>query len=301
LVAEAVVVAIGDENNKRLVADVVPRHDEEPEKNMDEGQSKYRWYEQWFTNTGIQVQLFTILTWIVSTPYHLAHLAVTLRSHLTKRLPEYMVPSAFVRMDAFPLNANGKLDRRALPDPGDDAFARETYEEPQGEIEQALASIWSDLLNVDHVSRHDSFFALGGHSLLAVRMMNRINALGVNLPLAILFNSPSLSAFAQEWGRNLEKGSASLPAIDRTSRDDLLPLSFAQQRLWFLSQLDGVSDTYHIPLSVRLRGPLDQSALQGAFDGLFDRHEALRSVFVNVDGQPHVRILPAEGMTLTTH
>jgi hypothetical protein len=202
-------------------------------------------------------------------------------------------------MDAFPLNANGKLDQRALPDPGDEAFARETYEEPQGEIEQALASIWSELLNVERVSRLDSFFAIGGHSLLAVRMMNRINALGINLPLSTLFNSPSLSAFAQECERNLEKGSVSLPVIDRISRSDLLPLSFAQQRLWFLSQFDGVDDAYHVPLSIRLRGPLVRNALQAAFDGLFARHEALRSVFVNIDGHPHVRILPAEGMALT--
>jgi hypothetical protein len=204
-------------------------------------------------------------------------------------------------MDALPLNANGKLDQRALPKPGDEAFAREAYEEPQGEVEHALASIWSELLNVDQVSRNDSFFALGGHSLLAVRMMNRISALGFNLPLSTLFNSPSLSAFAQECEKNLEQGFVSLPASGRTSRGDLLPLSFAQQRLWFLSQLDGVSDTYHVPMSIRLRGTLVRSALQVAFDGLFTRHEALRSVFVNVDGHPHVRILPAEGMALTRH
>ncbi|KAG0200917.1 hypothetical protein BGX31_003961, partial [Mortierella sp. GBA43] len=209
-VVEAVVIAMGDANNKRLVAYVVTQRDEQPEKDMDEGQT---------------------------------NLAMILRSHLVQRLPEYMVPSAFVRMEALPLNANGKLDQRALPKPGDESFAREAYEEPQGEVEQALASIWSELLNVDQVSRNDSFFALGGHSLLAVRMMNRINALGINLPLSTLFNSPSLSAFAQECETNLEQGSISLPAIDRTSRDDLLPLSFAQQRLWFLSQLDGVSDT----------------------------------------------------------
>jgi hypothetical protein len=207
-----------------------------------------------------------------------------------------MVPSAFVRMDAFPLNANGKLDLRALPAPGDEAFAREAYEEPQGEVEQALASIWSELLNVERVSRHDSFFTLGGHSLLAVRMMNRVVTLGVNLPLAILFNSPSLVAFAKECERNLEQEPISLPAIGRIPRGDLLPLSFAQQRLWFLSQFDGVRDTYHIPLAIRLRGSLDREALQGAFDGLIARHEALRSIFVSVDGQPHVRILPAEGM-----
>ncbi|KAF9995230.1 hypothetical protein BGZ65_009161, partial [Modicella reniformis] len=226
-------------------------------------------------------------------------LAVALRSHLVQCLPEYMVPSAFVRMDAFPLNANGKLDRRALPAPDGGALAREAYEEPQGEIEQALASIWSELLNLDRLSRYDNFFTLGGHSLLAVRMMNRVIALGVNLPLGILFNAPRLVDFAQECEKNLEQESISLPDIDRIPRDDLMPLSFAQQRLWFLSQFDGVNHAYHIPLAIRLRGSLSQNALQGAFDGLSDRHESLRSVFVNVDGQPHVRILPAEGMVVS--
>ncbi|KAG0006017.1 hypothetical protein BGZ65_009586, partial [Modicella reniformis] len=260
-VAEAVVVAIGHESNKRLVAYVVTQRDEQPEDNMN----------------GDYTQL-----------------AMTLRSHLVQCLPEYMVPSAFVHMDAFPLNANGKLDRRALPEPGAEAFAREAYEKPQGEIEQALASLWSELLNVECVSRRDSFFALGGHSLLAVRMTNRINALGINLSLAILFNSPSLVAFAKECKKALEQESISLPAIDHIPRGDLLPLSFAQQRLWFLSQFDGVSDTYHIPLAIRLRGRLVLNALRGAFDSLIARHEALRSVFVSVDGQPHVQILPAE-------
>jgi hypothetical protein len=209
-----------------------------------------------------------------------------------------MIPAAFVRMEAFPLNANGKLNRRALPYPGDDAFAREAYEEPQGEIEEALASIWSELLNVERVSRYDSFFALGGHSLLAVRMMNRINALGVNLPLTVLFNTPNLAAFAQECKKSLEKGPDALPAIEYIPRGDLLPTSFAQQRLWFLAQFEGISDIYHMPLGLRLHGKLDQKALQGALDGLIARHEALRSVFVSIDGQPHARILPDKGMAL---
>ncbi|KAG0204335.1 hypothetical protein BGX31_003183, partial [Mortierella sp. GBA43] len=230
--------------------------------------------------------------------YDGAQLAVTLRSYLMRCLPEYMIPAAFVRMDAFPLNANGKLDRRALPYPGDEAFAREAYEEPQGEIEEALASIWSELLNVERVSRYDSFFALGGHSLLAVRMMNRLTALGIHLPLTALFNTLNLVAFAQECKKSLEQGPDALPAIEYIYRGDLLPISFAQQRLWFLAQFEGISNIYHIPLGLLLRGQLDRKALQGALDALIVRHEALRSVFVNVDGQPHVRILPAKGMAV---
>ncbi|WP_036835668.1 non-ribosomal peptide synthetase, partial [Photorhabdus temperata] len=170
-----------------------------------------------------------------------------LRIHLNTRLPDYMVPAAIVRLDAFPLTPNGKLDRKVLPVPGEEAFAHQVYEAPQGEIEIALAAIWHELLGIEQVSRHDNFFALGGHSLLAVRMMNRIATLGVELPLSTLFESPSLIAFAEAMRAQLNKQGSVLPAIMPISREGELPLSFAQQRLWFLSQFEGVSETYHIP------------------------------------------------------
>ncbi|MDB6375150.1 amino acid adenylation domain-containing protein, partial [Photorhabdus bodei] len=217
-----------------------------------------------------------------------------LRVHLNTRLPDYMVPAAFVRLDAFPLTPNGKLDRKVLPVPGEEAFAHQIYEAPQGEIEIALAAIWHELLGIEQVSRHDNFFALGGHSLLAVRMMNRIATLGVELPLSTLFESPSLIAFAEAICAQLNKQGSVLPAIMPISREGELPLSFAQQRLWFLSQFEGVSETYHIPMALRLRGRLNISVLQQALDTLFSRHEALRSIFVSVDGQPQVKLLSAE-------
>jgi len=209
-----------------------------------------------------------------------------------------MVPAAFVSMDAFPLTPNGKLDRRALPAPGDDDFARQNFEAPQGEIETALAAIWSELLGVERVSRHDGFFALGGHSLLAVRLMNRVTSLGAHIPLSSLFASPGLSAFAAVVRAQLVQGETVLPDITPVSRDNVIPLSFAQQRLWFLTQLEGVSDTYHIPLAVRLRGILDQSAWRQSMDDLYSRHEALRSVFVSLNGQPKMHILPLGGSVL---
>ncbi|KAF9996659.1 hypothetical protein BGZ65_007764, partial [Modicella reniformis] len=132
---------------------------------------------------------------------------------------------------------------------------------------------------------------------MAVRMMNRVANMGAKLPLATLFASPSLSAFADEIKKHLEQESDTvLPAIEQIPRTEALPLSFAQQRMWFLAQLDGVSDIYHIPLFIRLRGPLDRKSWQLAVNDLFARHEALRSVFVAVNGQPHVRILPSEGV-----
>ncbi|KAG0211472.1 hypothetical protein BGX28_007833 [Mortierella sp. GBA30] len=131
-------------------------------------------------------------------------LASILRFHLMKRLPEYMIPAAFVGMDAFPLTPNGKLDRRALPPPGNSDLAQQAYEAPQGEIESVLASIWMDLLHVEKVSRHDSFFALGGHSLLAVQMIARLHHLGHSISVRTLFESPTLSVLAQSVGEQCD-------------------------------------------------------------------------------------------------
>nr|WP_245494772.1 non-ribosomal peptide synthetase [Rhizobium leguminosarum] len=133
-----------------------------------------------------------------------AGLASSLRAHLGGLLPDYMVPSAFVRLDALPLTVNGKLDRKALPVPDDDAYARRAYEAPQGEIETLLAGIWAELLGVERVGRHDNFFELGGHSLLAVRLLVRLTeALAVELPLAILFAKPTLAELAREYSISL--------------------------------------------------------------------------------------------------
>ncbi|KLU16148.1 hypothetical protein AFK69_19165 [Xenorhabdus sp. GDc328] len=225
-----------------------------------------------------------------------------LRAHLSAILPDYMVPAAFVRLDEFPLTPNGKLDRRTLPVPGEENFARQIYEVPQGETEIALAAIWRELLDVEQISRHDNFFALGGHSLLAMRVMNRVAAFGAELPLTALFKAPALLAFAKVVDEHLNEQRGALPAITPTPRDEALPLSFAQQRLWFLAQFEGISDTYHIPLALRLRGQLDIHAWQQALNHLFARHEALRSVFITVNEQPQVELLPADlGLPMKKH
>ncbi|WP_186156384.1 non-ribosomal peptide synthetase [Burkholderia gladioli] len=224
-----------------------------------------------------------------------------LRQHLQASLPEYMVPNAFMVLDSFPLTPNGKLDRRALPAPDQSALARQPYEPPQGEIEVALAAIWTKLLGVERVSRHDSFFALGGHSLLAVRLVSRVAELGTELPLASLFASPTLAGLAAIVTAKLTQSAFALPPIVRVSRDGALPLSFAQQRLWFLAQFDGVSATYNMPLALRVTGKLDEAAWQRALDTLLARHEALRSTFVTVQGQPQVRLLPADTTLSLAH
>ncbi|WP_232442700.1 condensation domain-containing protein, partial [Burkholderia ubonensis] len=158
---------------------------------------------------------------------------------------------------------------------------------------------WCDLLGLARVSRHDSFFALGGHSLLAVQMINRVAALGAELPLAILFARPTLAGLATAIQDLLGDRTVVRPPITPMARDGALPLSFAQKRLWFLAQLEGICDAYHIPLALRVRGPLDVHAWQQTLDTLWARHEALRSVFVSTAGQPEVRLLdPALGLPL---
>ncbi|KAK3815516.1 MAG: Non-ribosomal peptide synthetase module [Benniella sp.] len=230
---------------------------------------------------------------------HDDQLVHTLRSHLTSCLPEYMVPTAIVRLDALPINSNGKLDRKALPAPDSDAFARQIYEAPQGDVEITIAHIWAEILNLDRVSRNDNFFALGGHSLLAVRLMNRLVSLDVQMPLSTIFASPTLLSFAESAGQFMGKERSTYSTIHSIPRDEDLPLSFSQQRMWFLAQMEGVSETYHMPMAVRLHGDLNRDAWQRALDTLFARHEALRSVFVTIDGQPQVRILsPQSGMPI---
>jgi len=222
------------------------------------------------------------------------NLLSTLRAHLTSCLPEYMIPAAIIRLDSLPINSNGKLDRKALPVPDSDAYCHQIYEEPRGDVETAIARIWAKVLNIDRVGRNDNFFALGGHSLLAVRLMNRVASLGVQLPLSTVFASPTLSLFAESVSRCMDKESTTDSTIHPVSREGDLALSFSQQRMWFLAQMDGVSETYHMPSAVRLRGELNRDAWQRTLDTLFARHEALRSVFVAVDGQPQVRLLPAQ-------
>jgi hypothetical protein len=215
-----------------------------------------------------------------------------LRTHLLASLPEYMMPAAYVRLERMPLTPSGKLNRKALPAPEADAYAMHEYEAPVGEIETALAEMWAEMLKVERVGRHDNFFELGGHSLLAVRVTSRIRlVLGIEVPIRDLFARPVLADFA----RALEDATPSrLPAITPAERGGPLPLSFAQQRLWFLAQMEGVSEAYHIVFGVRLKGDLNSRALCQALDRIVVRHEALRTVFIQVDGEPIQKIISAE-------
>ncbi|WP_122650780.1 non-ribosomal peptide synthetase, partial [Burkholderia pseudomallei] len=222
-----------------------------------------------------------------------------LRAQAAQHLPSYMVPSAYVRLDAWPLTPNGKLDRRALPAPADDAYARAEYEAPQGAKEEALAAIWRELLHVERVSRHDNFFELGGHSLLAVQLVSRLRqALSVEVALGTVFDAPVLSALAE---RLEAENTAVLSPIPLAPRDGRIALSLAQQRLWFLTQLEGVSEAYHMSGAVRLDGPLNREVLQRALNRIVMRHEALRTCFVREEGEPIQVIQPHADLTVSYH
>jgi amino acid adenylation domain-containing protein len=227
--------------------------------------------------------------------------ADVLRAYLGETLPEYMVPAAYVHLDALPLTPNGKLDRKALPSPEGEAFARGGYEAPVGETEQALAEVWSEVLGVERVSRRDDFFELGGHSLLVVLAVSRIQqVLGVEVEPGQVFAFPVLKDLAEALGGAAD--AEALPPIEPVDRGGRLPLSFAQQRLWFLEQMGGLGSAYHAPLRLRLRGTLDREALARALDGIVARHEALRTTFTEVDGAPEQRIAPADaGFHLVEH
>ncbi|WP_146084149.1 condensation domain-containing protein, partial [Xanthomonas albilineans] len=211
----------------------------------------------------------------------------------------YMVPAAYVRLDRLPLTPNGKLDRKALPAPDGSAYAAHAYEAPQGEIEQTIAAIWSELLGLESIGRHDNFFALGGHSLLGVRLISRIrSALGLELPLTTLFAQPRLVELAQALDC---ANSSTLPAIVPADRNAALPLSYAQQRLWFLAQFDSrAAQAYTLAGGVDLHGALNLPALQQALDRIVARHEALRTCFVTDDDGATQSIAPADvGFALT--
>ncbi|MFZ6658964.1 amino acid adenylation domain-containing protein [Undibacterium sp. TJN19] len=207
-----------------------------------------------------------------------------LRTHLKSALPDYMVPAAFVRLRVLPLTPNGKLDRKALPAPEMDAFAAKIYEAPQGETEVILAGIWQDLLHVERVGRNDNFFELGGHSLLAVQLMTHIRqGLGREVTLRQLFEYPTVHALSLHL---TSARAISIAAIEPADRSQPLLLSWAQQRLWFIDQLDGGGAAYHMPDALRLSGRLDRAALQSALNAMVERHEALRTVFSQAGGYP---------------
>jgi amino acid adenylation domain-containing protein/non-ribosomal peptide synthase protein (TIGR01720 family) len=234
---------------------------------------------------------------------HEFHLA--LRETLRQRLPDYMVPLQWVTLDALPLTPNGKLDRKSLPKP-DAAQLQQHFVAPHTELEQRIAGIWQEVLKLERVGLSDNFFELGGHSLLATQVISRVrHALNIELPLRTLFEHVTLQAFVgalgqgraadlpkQTRGQAPETMRAQMPALVAVDRQQPLSLSYAQERQWFLWQLDPHSAAYNIPLALRLHGTLDVAALERSFNLLIERHESLRTRFADAASQP-VQIIDA--------
>ena len=211
-----------------------------------------------------------------------------LRAAAARVLPGYMVPAAVVVMDALPLSPSGKLDRRALPAP--EYAAAGGGRAPATARERVLCEVFGQVLGVDRVGAEDSFFDLGGHSLLATRLVSRVRAvLGAELAVRAVFEHPTPAALAQV----LDGAEAARPPLVPVPRPERLPLSFAQQRLWFLEQFHGPGTAYNLPFAWRLTGELDTEALIAALGDVAARHESLRTVFGVEDGQPYQHVIPA--------
>ena len=222
---------------------------------------------------------------------------VELRRHLQERLPEYMVPAAYVVLDALPLTANGKLDRRGLPKPELKGSEGDGYVAPRTATEEILCGIWAEVLRVERVGVEDNFFEMGGHSLLATQVVSRVREVfEIELALQSLFEEPTVRGLARavEGGEKQE----GVPRLVAVGREGGLPLSYAQQRLWFIDQLEPGEGTYNIAYALRLRGELEEAALEKSLAEVVRRHEVLRTSFPAERGEAVQRIGEAGAVKL---
>jgi amino acid adenylation domain-containing protein len=248
-----------------------------------------------------------LLTQENAAPADAANLTATMQAALRQTLPDYMIPAHILWLDQFPLTPNGKINRKALPAP-ESSRSDSGYIAPRNTVEDTLAVIWAEVLRLDRVSIEDNFFSLGGHSLLATQVISKLRAaFHIDLPLRALFEAPTIAALAAKLDAARQQPDATTPMLappiiplPRSDEDGgQMPLSFAQQRLWFLDQLDPGSAMYNIPAAIRLSGTLDAAAMGRTFNEVVRRHEALRTSFATVDGAARQIIAPELILTLT--
>ncbi|HET7112670.1 MAG TPA: amino acid adenylation domain-containing protein, partial [Pyrinomonadaceae bacterium] len=240
-----------------------------------------------------------LVAYIVSRSGDSSPSASELRAYLRERLPDYMEPSAFVFLAELPLTRNGKVDRQALPAPEARIDTGAEVAAPRNDVEQVLTDLWCEVLMIEGFGIDDDFFELGGNSLLGTQLLARIrDTFNVELPLRSLFEKPTVAGLAAdvEEIRRAEQSSFG-PRIERIPRDQELPLSFAQQRLWFIYQLDPNNRAYNVRGGIRLQGELNVRALEQSLNEIIKRHEVLRTRFAAVDGRPFQIIEPS----LTLH
>ncbi|WP_429385033.1 amino acid adenylation domain-containing protein, partial [Mucilaginibacter sp. UYCu711] len=222
-----------------------------------------------------------------------------LKEFLKSKLPEYMIPSLFIEVDEFTLNINGKIDKKALRSPDTLELQADKYEQPRNELESTLVNIWQEVLELDQIGINDDFFELGGHSLLAIRLISVIRkALDMEVAIAIIFDNPTIASLAAELKNQAATDTVLFPTLIKQARPARLPLSFAQERLWFIDSLEG-SRQYHMPVVLRLRGTLDISSLNKAIGEVVNRHEVLRTVIRQEEGQGYQWIQAADNWRLT--
>ena len=232
--------------------------------------------------------------------YYTAHTELDeedVKTALTAELPEYMVPALLMRLDAMPLSPSGKLDRRALPEP---VWQTREHVEPETPLQQQIAAIWREVLGLPRIGLRDDFFALGGHSLLATQIISRTRqACDVELPLRTLFEASELVAFAEQVGLIQASGQRNQQtAIAKVDRSQPVPLSYSQQRMWFLWQMEPDSPAYNVGGMARLRGVLDVGRFEAALQALVMRHETLRTTFPSVDGVAYQKVATQTGLRM---
>ncbi|MFE3262550.1 amino acid adenylation domain-containing protein, partial [Nocardia sp. NPDC059229] len=227
-----------------------------------------------------------LVAYLIAADGHLDLDAV--KDELSERLPAYMVPAAFMVLDAFPLNASGKLDRKQLPAP---TFAAKTYRAPATPVQQTVAGTIADVLGLDRVGLDDDFFELGGNSLIATQVIARLSAaLDADIPLRTLFDATTVASLAAQLESRV--GTGARAALAAQERPELVPLSLAQQRMWFLNRFDNRTAVNNIPVALKLTGAIDPAAFTAAIGDVLARHESLRTIYPEVEGDGYQRILP---------